>query len=84
MLTYTRPRSFVFAIRIDGVRQYWTGALDRDGKLSRSAFRADAYKFTSSKAALQCAETHDELRDSEFWKLVPLTTSPFRRLEIVR
>jgi hypothetical protein len=79
-----RPRSWVFSIEVDGVLLFWTGHLDRDGHLERSAFRADAYKFRDSHAALSCAETHDELRESTSWKLTPLTEKPIRKLEIAR
>lgn len=81
---YTRPRSWVFAIEVDGVPQYWTGCLNEHGKLERSPFRADAYKFRESYAALCCAETHEELRDSTEWRLVPLTETPIRKLETAR
>jgi|GEM_PF-2400084 len=73
MKTITRPRSFVFAITVAWIRYYWTGNYDREGKLERSAHRADAFKFPSSETALLCAQTHVELRDSDAWKLVPLS-----------
>lgn len=65
-------RSFVFCIMANWMRLYWTGRQDRDGKLERSAHRADAFKFPDSTTALTVAETHAELRDSEQWMLVPI------------
>lgn len=82
-MTITRPRSFVFAITVGWIRYYWTGQYDREGKLERSTHRADAYKFSNSHAALLCADTHDELRDSTEWKLVPMIET-IPKLEIVR
>jgi hypothetical protein len=79
--SYTRPRSWVFRIKLASVTYFWTGHLDRDGKCERSAHRADAYKFNNSHAALLCADTHDELRDSTEWKLTPLHETPIRKLE---
>lgn len=68
--------SFVFAVTDCGFMEYWTGLTDRDGRLERSAHRADAFKFSTSKSALECAETHDELRDSTAWRLVPMAARP--------
>jgi hypothetical protein len=52
--------------------EYWTGEQGDNGGPSRSPFRADAFKFTTADAALQCAETHSALRDSEVWRIVPM------------
>lgn len=68
--------SFVFAIKQWGFMEYWTGRTDREGRLERSAHRADAYKFSTSRSALECADTHDELRDSMAWRLVPMRLVP--------
>ena len=73
---HTLPCSVVFAIDVKWQRYYWTGKYDREGKLERSTHRADAYKFPNAGVALTCAETHDELRNSDRWKLVPMLGAP--------
>jgi hypothetical protein len=52
--------------------EYFTGEQGENGGPSRSPFRADAFKFSSAKSALECAETHRALRDSEVWRLIPV------------
>ncbi|MGH8259686.1 MAG: hypothetical protein ACREUG_08345 [Steroidobacteraceae bacterium] len=54
------------------IYEYWSGEQGERGGLSRSVFRADAYKFTSARSALECAGTHPELRNSENWRLLPV------------
>jgi hypothetical protein len=63
----------VFVITVDGVDEYWTGEQADSGALSRSEFRADARKFASREEALVVADTHAELRDSDQWRLMPLS-----------
>lgn len=49
--------------------EYFTGRQGENGFPSRSPFRADAFKFSSAKSALECAETHRGMRDSEVWRV---------------
>lgn len=63
----------VAQLGVAGVRRiehetYWTGGLRGRGT---SVMPADAYHFSSYSAALECTWTHDELRDSDEWRIVP-------------
>lgn len=62
---------WIFKRGVNGAAEFWTGDVDGDGDLVVSDHRCDAFVFDSSGAALQCAETHNALRDSEVWKVVP-------------
>lgn len=49
---------------------YWTGRVrDDDQKPIWSPWRADAYKFHDARAAVECANTHRRLADSEHWRV---------------
>lgn len=50
--------------------EYFTGEQGENGGPSRSPFRADAFKFSSARSALECAQTHGGMRDSEIWRVV--------------
>lgn len=62
---------YIFKRAVFGADEYWTGIMDNDGSPLTSPHRSDAYVFTSSSAALQTADTHRALRDSDEWKVVP-------------
>lgn len=51
-------------------REYWTGEQGRNGGPSRTPFKADAFHFTTPRAAYEAAETHECLKHSEEWKAV--------------
>lgn len=53
-------------------REYFVGEKGENGGPSRSPFRADAFKFSTARSALECAQTHNGLRDSETWRLIPV------------
>lgn len=46
---------------------YWTGRGVRTDPL-----KGNAYRFETANAARQCANTHEGLRDSEDWYVVPI------------
>ena len=53
------PRGIARVVHI-----YWTGGNDGFGK---SPFLSDAYRFSTARAARDCAGTHRLLRDSDEW-----------------
>jgi hypothetical protein len=61
----------IFKRRRNGVDEFWRGRASETGRLLASVHRCDAFVFKTRDAALQCAETHDELRNSEEWKVAP-------------
>jgi hypothetical protein len=61
---------WIFAKRVNGHDEYWTGRTGANGGLSRSLWQADAAAFTTIQSADECAATHDELRDSDEWRKV--------------
>lgn len=61
---------WIFAKRVDGHDEYWTGRAGRNGGLSRSLWQQDAAAFMTRDSARECAETHDELRDSDEWRVI--------------
>jgi hypothetical protein len=65
----------VFTLQSGRSRYWWTGRVKESGRLIRSEHRADAIKFPDKATALAVAETHDELRDSDEWKIAPLGSS---------
>lgn len=56
--------------RTERCTEYFTGEQGENGGPARSPFRADAFKFSSARSALECAQTHGALRDSEVWRVV--------------
>lgn len=52
--------------------QYWCG---NQGGDKRSLYRCDAYHFASASEALLCADTHDELRLSDEWRVINAATA---------
>jgi hypothetical protein len=50
---------------------YWRGRMDAGGIPLTTIRREDAYSFTSYWSAMQCGETHDALRNSPDWRVVP-------------
>jgi len=61
---------WIFKRGVNGTTEFWTGEIDGDSEPVASPHRCDAYVFESSSAALQCADTHLALKDSEVWKVV--------------
>lgn len=53
-------------------REYFCGEQGENGGPSRSPFRADAFKFSTARSALECAQTHNGMRDSQIWRVVPV------------
>lgn len=53
--------------------EFFTGGAGRHGGPTRSPFRADGYKFYSARSAYQCADTHEEMRNSEDWMVLRVT-----------
>lgn len=60
---------WLLAIQADGVTQYWTGRIKRGGP-QRTLWKSDAKHFTSPRCAYETADTHEELKGSEDWKVV--------------
>jgi hypothetical protein len=50
--------------------EFWRGRMRSDGTPAVSLHRCDAYVFETMKGALQCADTHEALKDSQSWKVV--------------
>ena len=67
--------AWVFRRTVAGVDEYWTGEMDY-GEPVVSVHRCEALGFTGRSpedgysAAMQTAQTHAALRDSEEWKVV--------------
>lgn len=57
-----------------GYWQYWCGG----GDWPTSDRRSDAFHFSSAKAALECANTHSMLKDSDTWRIIPADRRPLR------
>lgn len=58
---------------------YWIGRNYRlSGDPIASEHLSDAFHFSTYAAALQCAETHDSLRNSDVWCVAKLTDCPAR------
>lgn len=59
---------------------YWTGRNHRlSGDPMVSDHLSDAFHFSTYDSALQCAQTHDALRDSDVWRVVKLTDPALTR-----
>lgn len=58
--------------RGEAALEYWTGEQGERGGPSCTLFRADAYKFSTARAAYECAGTHWQLRDSDDWRPIRL------------
>lgn len=54
------------------VEVFFIGA-DQRGGVRWSVFWADAAKFTSARAAYECATTHPGLRNSDEWRVIEIT-----------
>lgn len=52
--------------------QYWCGNQDSE---KHSLYRCDAYHFASASEALQCADTHEELQNSDEWRAIRADTA---------
>jgi hypothetical protein len=55
------------------IYEFFTGAQGRSRGPSRSPFRADGYKFHSARSAYECADTHEEIRNSSSWVVLRVT-----------
>lgn len=61
---------WIFKILNGGLEEFWIGRMDQDGIPITSMHRSDAYVFKGKGTALQVSDTHDALRDSDYWKVV--------------
>lgn len=52
--------------------QYWCGNQD---KQKHSFYRCDAFHFANAADALQCADTHEELQNSDEWRVINAVTA---------
>lgn len=76
-MTPRRPTDWLIAKRStvsgpDGLpidhHVFWTGGRAGWGT---SVMSDDAYRFSTYAAALECCGTHDILRDSDEWRIIP-------------
>lgn len=63
---------FVLTRHEGDVEVFFIGS-DRYGRVRWSVFWADAAKFTSARAAYECATTHPGLRNSDEWRVIEIT-----------
>jgi hypothetical protein len=63
--------AWLLAIEVKGVTEYWTGRQGPNGGPQRTLWKADAFHFPTAEAAYVCADTHQGLKNSEEWKVVP-------------
>lgn len=63
---------YVLAKTDGGGEVYFKGGR-RHGGVECVAFWSDAARFHDPTAALECANTHPELRNSAEWRVVPIT-----------
>jgi hypothetical protein len=50
--------------------EFWRGSVNHQGEPRVSLHRCDARVFKSHESALECAATHEALKDSDHWKAV--------------
>lgn len=59
--------------RAEGDAEVYFMSTDKFGRTRWSVFWADAARFSTARAAVECAMTHPELRNSDRWRVVQIT-----------
>lgn len=56
----------------DGAVVYWAGTTD-EGQPKHARHWSDAHRFTTARAARECAATHPKLANSAIWRVQQIT-----------